>query len=263
MKELRENIPLYTVIIIGISLLYLILYYAYLGIDIVSYIEPTEALVLSFPAFIYALVENGIVMIVGLIICLILLVIITIFDIVRKRFQKEKIPSSSAATESNDLVDNEGFPWFSAIIVLIWIVSITFVIISAIQTKDYTSLINSMLFYCILGLFYVNRPKTHKILSKVILRDKQVFNLVYLTLITSLSVALLARHKAQDIISNKHYTQVAVSFENNQKIITNDTLRYVGKTKNYIFFYRTKQNESTIYPLEKAINLNMMDGKPL
>ncbi len=44
---------------------------------------------------------------------------------------------------------------------------------------------------------------------------------------------------------------------NKDTVRTNNDLRYIGKTRNYIFFYNKKNAVSTIYPMTEVLKISI------
>jgi len=83
---------------------------------------------------------------------------------------------------------------------------------------------------------------------------------VYLTLYSlalTLSVIYYSSYQAGLIKRDKTTFGVSILLEDNQKIISDSTNYYIGKTQNYLFIYHEKLKTTDIYPMNRVKQLTM------
>lgn len=66
-------------------------------------------------------------------------------------------------------------------------------------------------------------------------------------------------YRANKIISGKSRYEVEFISEKDT-VKTNNTIAYVGQTKNYIFFYNRKSKQTTVYKVADAKKIKMSEG---
>jgi len=61
------------------------------------------------------------------------------------------------------------------------------------------------------------------------------------------------------ILHSKRRPIVEVTFNNQSQITTDSVIRYIGKTKDFIFFYNIDQKEAIIYPNSEVVKMKFID----
>lgn len=109
-------------------------------------------------------------------------------------------------------------------------------------------LITSSLATMITAFLYFHRKR-----KIVILKTKIIVLLA--VIIFSLFFIVVTTNKALLLINSNQDKKTTFYLNNSSKIVTNDTIKYLGKTQDYYFLWNKKSEVSTIYPASEIVKI--------
>lgn len=252
--RIKDNLSLFSLILLMLSLYRLVLFYHYFGIDIFTYIDFTEALLLTTPFFIVI----GIVMIV-----------LSITTVVRVKTAKQLAPYPDAPQDANfkqrfrHYTSPFGYYTFFFGYPLLF----AFAIYVSWEMKWYDSLeyTSTGVLIVLLNLFrefWAN--ELGSILKGAgIAISKVGVQLILFAFVILLLLTAQTRYHAFYIVNGETNELDSVKFAvDNDIFITNDTIRYIGKTKEWIFLYNNKSGVASAYSTGDAKGFSIQDSNP-
>jgi len=93
----------------------------------------------------------------------------------------------------------------------------------------------------------------HRKKKIVILRTKII--VLFSTIIFGLFFILVTTQKAFLLINSNPYRATTFYLNNTSKIVTNDSIKFIGKTQGYYFLWNKKTEVSTVYPASEIIKI--------
>lgn len=246
MDKIKENLPLISAFLLIVGALKLIYYYSYFGIDITSYIDLSEILILSLPFFINS--------------TFILVITLLLFTPMTVR-QELNHMSDDGKQESVDTKNERIVIGFVVSIILYTIFVLIFTGYADFTITYDTFFATSLVFVFPLLLNYVF-PAFKRSVERAF--DVQVERAYFITLIIGIGVVTLSilysRHTARNVLFKKTYVAAEAKLDT-VTVKSSFTYRYVGKTKNYIFFYNTETNWAEAWPLSNLKKLTITDNR--
>lgn len=104
---------------------------------------------------------------------------------------------------------------------------------------------------------------SYKLKSINVVIHRTTIAIYQLWVFTIFTIILIARYSAFLTVYNPAYTQAQASFIfDDKKITTNESYRYVGKSKGYIFFYHTDTGFADAFDLGDVKSLSIKETKP-
>ena len=83
----------------------------------------------------------------------------------------------------------------------------------------------------------------------------EIFVLITFSLIVGVTIAGIVQAKD---VKNHHIFSGTTTFINGNEIESSDTVYYIGKTNNYIFYYNSKQKHPIVYPMDKVDKIEIV-----
>ena len=248
MDKLKENLPLISAMLLILGAARLIFFYSYFGIDITSYIDLAEIFSLSlrffatsaliFVPFGFFYLPTALVM-----------------DIrVKSKFRGYR-------EDIDAITPVEGVVATAMSFILFMLTYFMFT-----GYMDFTVTIDMAL---LMVLIFILPWTTQTFLP--ILQDKlnKIFktdlsNSFFAGIILVLSVSIFAiavsRHSARNMAYAKKFISAEVQIDD-KVIRSSDGYRYIGKTKNYIFFYNRAANKSDAFSLANVKRVTLSDDR--
>jgi hypothetical protein len=248
-KKLRDNLPFISLAILIFSLLRMYFYYKTFNTTITDYIDLGEAVILSFEDY------------VPLIFFATIAIFFLYFAQNSKTYKNNNATTFRRLTRPNKfshrltLFTSYSGGFLSIVPIGVCMFSIPFIWID-IELAKFIAIIASFLF------FYTYHP----LLIYEISRQKKILtgnHLSNFTIQTASVVILLAYFTCFNIYTDSVKTLRSQNYKKafigmgKKVIMSTDNFRFVGKTKDYIFFYDKKKKVSKIYPLEKIDSLSI------
>ncbi len=223
-SKLAQNIPAFTVVLVLFGFFNIYSYYLSFGIDITSYVEPSEIL-FSFSSLFF----NA-----TLIICT--AAVYTVGDLINDKLNQWK---PNAKTLFKFLFGSIYFLFISFCTNLVYKI-----FPNSLETN--TVLDSVRIFILLFVIIVASRWKSRPF-------SKYVF-------IVSVSLLILLQRNSQIhslIVDDKQpFYQVELKFADSN-LTTDSTLLYVGSSSNYIFFWNVVKNSASVYPLKELKQIDI------
>ena len=285
MESLRNNLPIISLCLLVIGMLNLLVYYDYFEINILSYLDLTEVFQLQFRFFVVSVVY---------LISLVFYTLLThnsdaphpheiaayIDAEVKKRLaapvqepiavveQTNEIDTAAITKKVHDTLKKGDAPltaiisFFAFIIIAKWWSDIR----SEQSTLVYILMWIELPLFIVL-LYFVYRQIKNNFLDEQFGKDSgadasRKVILVNVLLALAFAASIKARADAMEVIDSSSYYQVTARFEDTT-IVTNKNYRFVGKTKNNIFFYDVEKHQAEAYSNDKLKSFIMRDLRKL
>jgi hypothetical protein len=241
--KIKDNLPLISIGLLTTSLIRIVAYYNYFDIDIMSYIEISESLTLSMPFIIVGTM-------------LIAAVLAITFYNGEKEPSKEHNEIAKALQEAESIVIRlkVHFKLFQIIIGII--MPLTLLVPGLYSLYKHNHYGEVMIWASIFMALMVN----YKIFIIETMMAFRRNNISYLSFAPALTISYipaliflcvyLSRLNAIYTAHNPIYN-IAVFKTDKETITTSKEYRFVGKTKNYIFFYNNVSGIADAYPLNE------------
>ena len=260
MEQLKNNLPIISLGLLILGTVNLMLYYNHFNVDILSYLDFTEILQIQFRLFATAA---------ALIVFLILYITISqkVSDFVDNG--KKENPDGSPTEEELERRKKSakrsriGFVLFMVLIFILNIVSTTY------ATADDSNVGISFLWLFSVLLVAVAVIYTYFQLKKVaeaettdeVKRKQGLTTLKYVGIFIILTYVsgVFARLSAEDVLSHTSSYEATVVMEK-KTFITNKNYRYLGRTKNFTFFYDMVKKQAEVYPNGDIKNMFIREG---
>lgn len=220
-RNLKDYLPILTGILILNSAVHLIKYYNMFGISIIDYMDFTE-LVLGF--------FDDFLIIVYSLLSILIWVLLEDF-IFNTNGNLTHVKNSKAKRMQFYRISILAFLGIHLLsqLALIWL-------------KEYYVYLSTIVIFFLVIFWIFKKGASIDKYSKYVIT---VLSLIYL-------LYLLAGFNAAEIIERKDKTEVTVILEN-KTIRTNENLRYIGKSRNYIFFYNLIEQASIVIPTKRIL----------
>lgn len=113
---------------------------------------------------------------------------------------------------------------------------------------------------------YMN-PFIYFEVKQILRKEKVKFNkLTILLIISAINLSFFAGisgiSEAHKVKSENYYNDSEFELDDGSKIISNPKKYYIGKTKEFIFFYQPNEEITQIIPVSRIINIEMKKNKP-
>ncbi|UOR07469.1 hypothetical protein MUN82_10305 [Hymenobacter aerilatus] len=256
MEQIKNNLPLISAALLPIALLRLIMYYYYFGIDISSYIEFTEALTLSAPAFFLG--------------ALFISIMLIIFQLesrtnrnseILKRLQLKLNAIGYKKRLKKYYLNKEA-------IVTCFIYPLMFFALYFIikHFKAPIMLAKISLLFGIYMLLLAHYPKlAYELRLGHLRRKKEVLPQKNRMLIDAIALAVIfiGTVAILEAIYTEYasYPKEATYVTEDETIKSNDDYRFIGKTKNYLFYYNSKTDSYDVYHFDDFNKLTISTGR--
>lgn len=246
MDKIKENLPLVSAFLLIVGALKLIYYYSYFGIDITSYIELSEILVLSLPFFINS--------------TFILVITLLLFTPMTVRQELDRLSEDS----EQELVNTK-----NERVVIGFVISLilgTVMILMYTGYVDFTITYDMFFAMSLVVVFPLLLNYVFPAFKRSVERafDVQVERAYFIILIIGIGVVTLSilysRHTARNALFKRTYVAAEAKLDT-VTVKSSFTYRYVGKTKNYVFFYNTDTNRAEAWPLSNLKKLTITDDR--
>lgn len=242
LESATKFFPLIFVLLSALSYIHLEFYYLFFDINILSYLDLSEIVLLFFNK--------------SILITIFIIIIIVVSYILDYRINKE----TTSKIEEAKLKVKRGFRYKTLNnLWLIMIVTLLIYIVFVLITKDYIGLIFPIGYIILMLIFYVFVRhiaiifiSKHTIIFSfsfwVGIFTVSLFNL--LTLTKSIETGYNVRYKNK-VIKN-------ISFTYNQKQIeTSQALKYIGETRSSLFLFDNTRLETIIFKMENIDNMKI------
>lgn len=245
MKNITENLPLLTVVLIIVGFLKLISFYSFFGVDIVSYLDVTEIIQLEFKFFAISFLA---------------IVLFLVYLILKA----DKPDKANSTVGLNYKRSNFGWvlvnyvPIFISINALIMIVSI---VIDRIKLHIINTFHVDMAVFFVLIFFLpivVNRIQKNLSYFSPNAANYLRFSSIFVPLIAI--VLIVSRNDAYMILTERPDKEAVLVLEK-RTISTGKNLIYIGKTRNYVFLYDKNFEQAEVVPVDKITDSYFKAGK--
>lgn len=237
MDKLKEYFPLISALLLILGTVRIIVFYSFFGIDITTYIDLSEIFTLSLSFFISSAIF--------LILTILIVLIMASYDL------------KGNNTLSVDYTDMSllNSPRRNMIAIAYYILTFSVIIASGVLfvygpsrqriTYDFAlvAIPMALLVPPLLPSWHNAIARKYKNLFEKELESKFIFIFTVLVLMAMLST-LYTRTTARKVLYSEDLVQMTY---NNKIIKTDSTYKYIGKTKNYIFFYNTTTKAADTY----------------
>lgn len=228
-------------------------YYSYFGINISPYLNASEILISSL--------DNLTIVVISLIIQLLIWLSFFkyLFEFTEDDINKYWVGKVRPKESSNDLtiirfLGNKRIKVFTLMLLSVFVVSIILKLIFPkndfiLQLGLFLS-INIWLFM----LIYMGWLPLTRVLIKIAKNQEHYSPRLIVSVIVFLPTFLIAIWiKNAMFLGNRvrkhgNKEKIELVLQNNIRVSTNDSIRYIGRTENYIFFWNKNSWASTIYP---------------
>jgi hypothetical protein len=255
LENIKDNLPLLSILLAVLSLSRVILYYHYFGISIVDYIELTEAVTLCVPLFIWSALGGIVGFIAG----------VFQWKSLRKEATEQLNIKVNNTFKERAIAVSGSYQYFALFrfFPVIMIVSIGFLLF--IDKKEGIEW-HFIQIIC-LWIYFMSSILANEI---SIIIDSPNLDLTtvtiqfYIILILGLSYFILsARAESYSVIYSNYKYLKHVEVVVGEKIVrTSNTYRYVGKTKNYIYFYNIVKGSADIISLDDVKSFSILGAEP-
>lgn len=247
MKKITEALPIISIAVIAISFLNLAFFYTQFGVPIQNYVEVSE-IIFSLTTFFSSALYFAI-----------LLTFVSVIAVLRskKSTSQEVIESNSSEIPASYRTSEHRAVRLFYYIFSEKVVAILFITFIAAGFWDGLSdamtderLRESVIWFDILGFMFVLVASTIPTLLSTPGREIKATNqpgiilLLSVIILSILFLNLRNRRRAELIISGNPKYSAKITLTDDRVYNSSDTLLYVGATKNYTFFYCTR-NKST------------------
>lgn len=258
MEWIKNNLAIISIYLVTLGIVYLTTYYAYFGVNILSYLDLTEIIQLQFKYYAAAF-------------CIIVLSNLQIMlknnyntndndDIYNELIKPNKYKQHKILKQFKDNSNRNVF--YSVIVICLAFLG---AFIYKAITAHYLAFTAIELIFetIILYLFFKILPRYEKLLKSFGVGGMNneiipFFGFVIIaTIVTSFE---LARNDAFDLIIKRSENEVTINIDS-KSITTNDSLVFAGKTKNYIFFYNRFTEQYDVYAFSSIKSINYRPGK--
>lgn len=280
MEKIKDYLPIFAIIITIASSLYTYSYYKVVSVNIFSYLDASEIILLQFKL----LVQTGFLLLV------ILLSSISYFATMARLFAPKEVEleiepdeisgknkvelATEAATHNIASWLKHPFVSLKILIIftlIIWAIHLLFLYKSPVLFPTFAAMgkigIIAIMFALFkrhisvpfsklyAGKFFSNRPLADDI-------EKMMKELVFIEMIIlgALITGLAGQIDMYDTLLGTTSNSATIILEN-KTISTSDTLIYIGRTRNFIFLYHKIKEEAQIIPADKIIQLDLRTGK--
>jgi len=279
MNKLTEGLSIAAVIATIAASFYMYKFYQIIGINIFNYLDASEILISQFQL----LMSLGIMSLMSFIL------IIVFISITAHFFAPAEVESESQSSSKDDEnkvetatrkarqnttdwfnIPGINLKTFSVFVILIWIavlfctfyspikfpvVTLAAIISTAgILIAKFNKFTSEALYRLYRGKYFSNRPLADEV-SKII---KQLVFIEIFGMLLAV-VNLSAENNMQDIMLVSTRNNVTIELDT-KTIKTNDTLVYVGRTRNFIFLFHKLKEEAQVIPSDKINRFIMSTG---
>jgi hypothetical protein len=262
MEWIKNNLPIISIYLITLGIVYLTSYYLCFGVDISSYLEFSEIIQLQFKYF--AATFCGIIIV----------NISTIIKLNSKRdynksdkddIYKELLkPSDFQRDNIMKHISKDTSKQFKIAIITSCFMVIVVTIYIAI-TKHYLITSGIEIMFMMISIYFFTQIalKHGKLFNGFGVSEKHKLLITYGSIYAFISIFLTfewARLEASDLILKHSESELTIFFDN-KSVATNDSLVFVGKTKNYIFLYNRFTSKADVYPFSTVKSIQYRPGK--
>lgn len=256
MDELKNNLPLISIGLLILGTVNLMLYYNHFNIDILSYLDFTEILQIQFRLFATAA---------ALIVFLILF--LTIWDRIAAYLYK---PTEEAGLTEADIKARKKTSKYSSYAFYLYLIVISVLNFARPVYKEAEESTASTLLWMFSVVGVAGAVVyTYFQLKKIsvtdspdeVARKKGLTTLKYVGvfIILTYSSGVFARLEAEDTVSLRSSYEATVVMEK-KSFATNKNYRYLGRTKNFTFFYDIARKQAEVFPNGDIKNMFVRDG---
>lgn len=222
-KNVIQYLPHFGSILIFLGVTRLIIFYNAFGISVINYLDFSEIITSMFDIISYIVFTVA-----GT-----LLYLMMEKDKAAKN-EKTKYKTIDKLHNISIMVSSVGI-----ILLLVWLKIITILTL--------TFWLMAFLSFVFLFFVLVRRINT---LSISEIKNKQ-FILLSFVLLSIVSLSFYSNYEASSIKNDKKTIGVTIIFDNDKALISDSTNYYIGKTKDYVFFYHEKEGISDVYPMSR------------
>jgi hypothetical protein len=280
MESLRNNLPLISLCLLIIGTLNLLVYYDYFDINILAYLDLTEVFQLQFRFFVVSVVY---------LLAMLFYTLLTpsssrpnpheIAASIEAELKKSQaaptmplLPREEHAEETvevltkkiHDELKKRDVPLVAVLAFVMFVVLAKWWgnVRTELSTVVYVLMWVELVLFVIILYFFHNQIKRNFIDgefgedSAADVSRKVV--LVNILLALAFTASILARMDAMLVMSSPSDYQVTAQFEDTT-LVTNTNFRFVGKTKNNIFFYDVEKHQAEVYSNDKLKSFVVRD----
>lgn len=229
-------------------------HYGYFGVNISQYIAPSEILLTS--------IDNIFIVIVFLLIQIVIWLLF--FDYLFTYTDEDILKQWKAGEKRPTLFDDETSRRFFrnkkllVLLLVFWGAFMLVTLVTSVLPYRFLSKISIFIFIncwivmCIyLGGLHLSRKLWTLFNTRKIYHPKVLVAFFVFLPILLLSVWLNSNLSANHLRKYGNQSKLVFLLENNIQISTNDSIRYIGRTQNYLFFWNRKNWQTTIYPSDQ------------
>jgi hypothetical protein len=284
MESLRNNLPLISLCLLIIGTANLLVYYDYFDIDVLSYLDLTEVLQLQFKFF------AGSVLYLLAFVFYVLLTpssttpnpheIAARLEAELKKTQAvsttpepvnqgtDKMDVEATAKKIHDNLREKDVP-FTAMIVFAAFAAIGYWWTNI--RKEQSILVHSLMWVELIllpfVLYFAYKQMQKNFIEEHFAKEfaadiSRKIILINVLLVLAFAAAIKAREDAMEVLASPSYFEVTAQLEDTT-LVTNINYRFVGKTKNNIFFYNLKKHQAEVYSSDKMKSFVIRDRRKL
>lgn len=274
-QRLKDNLPIVSVGLLVIGTVNLMMYYLYFKINILEYLDFTEVLQLQFKLF--AMAVGGIVLQIAYGVWCHRLVNGTSPAAKRKdrmqasarrrRFEEYQAKQATAAKATKKRTKRQQFFRRHRLAFWLLILLVVFYVLGMIVLYYPTSLI--IFLFLSIPVFFVIVVLTYEEVKKddveaggkadELERKFGLYKSASIAIILIYISCIAALISAVSSVSEKSSYEVTVVMDG-KTLTTNQDYRYLGRTKNYIFFYTISKKQAEIYQVSAVKTMLVSDG---
>jgi hypothetical protein len=254
MDKLKDNLPLFSVILVLLGLTRLIAYYGFFHIDIVSFIDLTEIIQLQFTFFTIGFIF------------LILFSVHALDWLGRLTSDKERVKALLSTPRQDLEAQYPKANWISKNIISILFGILTISTFAIDYFSNKSKGFASPLYADLLAIFFIiTFISAYSGRTLAGIKGLGLLNGKYATLLSGigglvilmLAAAIYSRNSAFKVMVEKPEYEVTLVL--NDTVKTTKNLIYVGKSKAYIFLYDKDLDQAKVIP---TTDIKSMDFKP-
>lgn len=251
MKDLKDNLPLLSALLLIIGAAKIFYFYSYFGVDIFSYIEITEIFTLSLSFF-----ANALLFIIPFAI-LILQQALTLETRVPKIWSRALLFRTEQRSDIDKIT-----PLEATVGIIFWIGLLLSMISMLTGYLAFTVTFDMAIgFILILILPFVSShllPSIQLTINKIFKIDITNGFIAFLLIVifSGLYAIGYSRQTARNIELKENFVVVEIKFDS-LTIKSSESYRYIGKTKGYAFFYDKISRRADAYLIGNAKSLSV------
>jgi hypothetical protein len=256
-SSLKDNLPIISLGILIVGTINLLIYYSRFGIDILSYLDFTEVLQIQFRLFAYTI---GLILYQGIH----YIMSTELGANVYAKLAPFTKPESKIDNTSKFYVDRITLAYYLGLFTIV--ISLGMIMYIIVSTPEIMPVVLYFIIFVIIDyVLYV----VYKVLKSRIIESftdvkdagEKVSMLKYAVLFVAVVIGsiIVAKFQASYILSHHSQSEVTVVMEK-KSFSTNVNYRYIGRTKNFTFFYDKIRKQAETFSNGDIKNLLIRDG---